>query len=181
MVRGMAQPVLHRVRVGEKILYWVDNYPLFIRQNKQGWGVHAAPSRSECKTWLRSNHLQGQSFRTRQEALEMLLFALSNNPGPEPDHLPKATRSADGAYRTSSGWSFHPAPAGWDVYNPAGELQKKCRGSLWRALWLIDILDQEQEDNWPQQLRHDRTEQGIDDGVDRSPRQASRIINASRK
>lgn len=167
----MPRPTLHPVRLASHTLYWVEDYPLFIRKHDQGWGIHAAPSRIECKTWLAEHNLQGQRFHTRGEALDILLLALQIDGSPNQDMPPRAQRQKDGSYRTNTGWTFRAAPGGWDVYDPSGAFQKNSRGSLWRALWLVDILSAgaKDEDDWPPHLRHDRTERGIDEGVDRSP------------
>jgi hypothetical protein len=173
MVRGMPRPVLHRVRVAQHNLYWVGEYPLFLRENSKGWGINAAPSRAECKAWLKQHGLQGQYFRTRSESLEVLLFALQSEGAPSQDYLPRTTRKKDGSRQTTDGWQLRPSTGGWDVYDPQGEFQKNCRGSLWRALWLIDNIrpKADEDDSWPAYLTHDRTERGVHDGTDRSPKQ----------
>ena len=168
----MPRPVLHRVRVAEHNLYWVGEYPLFLRNDHGGWGIHAAPSRAECKQWIKELGLKGQRFQSRGEALQVLIMALEEEDAPQPDYLPRATRRADGTRQTQDGWILQPTGGGWDVYSPEDVFHTHCKGSLWRALWLVDSINSGKgsEDSWPAHLTHDRTERGVHEGSDRSPK-----------
>jgi len=166
----MICPTLHRVFDGSRNLYWIGEYPLYVKKTHDGWKINCAPSKLDVKKWLQQKRIIGQRFVTRSEALQVLLFCLQEPGAPEPEQMPKAYRTKDGRYRTAAGLYLKGSGQSWDVYDQQDQHLGNTRGSLWRALWVADSLFngiQAAEDDWPAHLSFDRHQRGIHDGTDR--------------
>jgi len=166
----MSCPTLHRVFYGSRNLYWVGEYPLYVKQSKDGWQIGCAPSKTEAKTWLKQQGLQSQRFVTRAEALQILMFCLEGPNAPQPERTPVYSKTKDGRYRTDGGIFLSRGKKVWDVFDAQGQHLGSTRGTLWRALWVADSLFQGlqiAENGWPAHLSFYRHQLGIYDGTDR--------------
>lgn len=142
----MQLPTLHKVFDGRVNLYWVGEYPLFVRQEPGGWKICTAPSRPRTRQWLSAQRLDQQWFASRREALEVLGVLLDQPGAPSPEQLPKCQRQADGSLLVAGHVRVIRDGDGWLVHCPGLE-SVRLVGSRWRAVWMAAHLTDRPQDS----------------------------------